>query len=225
MTDIEKLTCWHRAQIGTKEAPAGSNRQRYGALYGWNGVSWCCQYIWAGFRECGLERLFYGGGKTASCTALMLWAKKTGQWVTDGYREGDILLFNFNDDARAEHVGYCLGMQDGRVLTVEGNTSAGSGGSQDNGGCVAKKSRDQKLVLGAFRPQYEEATMTQEQFDAMMDRYLSGRAALAPDGWSAEARAWAETQGIVRGDERGMRYKAFPTREEIVQMLYNANKA
>ena len=64
MSSINKLTDWHKRQLGTKEDPAGSNKTRYGALYGVNGVAWCCQYIWAGFKECGMSELFYGGKKT-----------------------------------------------------------------------------------------------------------------------------------------------------------------
>ena len=67
--------------------------------------------------------------------------------------------------------------------------------------------------------------MTQEQFNKMMDVYLSEQAKKGPDTWSAPARAWAEGKGIVSGDASGgKRYKALPTKEEVVQMLYNLNQ-
>ena len=67
----------------------------------------------------------------------------------------------------------------------------------------------------------EDDTMTQERFDEMMESYLSRRAQLSPSGWSEPAREWAEQRGIVVGDHDGQQnYKAFPTREETVQMLY-----
>ena len=66
--------------------------------------------------------------------------------------------------------------------------------------------------------------LTQEQFDQMMDQYLKAQAKKDPDAWSAPARAWAESRGIVSGDASGSkRYKALPTKEEVVQMLYNYN--
>ena len=71
----------------------------------------------------------------------------------------------------------------------------------------------------------EDDTMTQERFNELMDGYLAQRAGLAPGGWSAPARAWAEEQGIVSGDGDGRRrYCSFTTREETVQMLYQLNQ-
>ena len=45
--------------------------------------------------------------------------------------------------------------EDGSYLTVEGNTSAGAG-SQDNGGCVAIKTRKQSQVVFIYRPAYDQ---------------------------------------------------------------------
>lgn len=71
----------------------------------------------------------------------------------------------------------------------------------------------------------EDDDMTQERFDELMDSYLARRAQLEPGQWSAPARAWAEGQGIVAGDGDGsFRYRAFTTREETVQMLYQLSK-
>ena len=60
MTNLEKLTAWHRAQVGTRES--GVNRVRYNAVYygydveGGN-YDWCAAYIWCGFYEYGLSTL------------------------------------------------------------------------------------------------------------------------------------------------------------------------
>ena len=68
----------------------------------------------------------------------------------------------------------------------------------------------------------EDDEVTQEQFDKMMDNYLERKATENPSAWSAEARAYCEKQGIIKGDAKGKkRYKAFCTREELAQMLYN----
>ena len=69
-------------------------------------------------------------------------------------------------------------------------------------------------------PDKEEETVTQDQFDKMMDSYLARLAEKAPSDWSAEARAWAEEQGIITGDSSGrMQYKAPCTREQMVVFL------
>lgn len=71
----------------------------------------------------------------------------------------------------------------------------------------------------------EEENMTQEQFDQLMNDYLSRRAEKSPAGWSERARAWAKEAGLVAGeDAAAQRYPAFATREETVQMLYRLNQ-
>lgn len=71
----------------------------------------------------------------------------------------------------------------------------------------------------------EDDDMTQERFDAMLEDYLARQAQLSPSSWSAPARAWAEGQGIIVGDNAGDRhYRSFPTREETVQMLYQLTR-
>lgn len=66
----------------------------------------------------------------------------------------------------------------------------------------------------------EEAEMTQEQFNKMMENYLASRAQRAPHDWSEEDRKWAEKNGIIQGDPDGnKRYGSFITREEATAML------
>lgn len=69
----------------------------------------------------------------------------------------------------------------------------------------------------------EVEEMTQEQFNTMMDAYLTRLGTLEPSAWSVDARAWAESSGIINGDENGeKKYKKFCTREELAQILFNA---
>ena len=63
--------------------------------------------------------------------------------------------------------------------------------------------------------------MTQERFNELMTNYLTELAAKDPNTWSADARAWAENNGYIKGDEKGRKmYKKFITREEMIQVLY-----
>lgn len=65
-----------------------------------------------------------------------------------------------------------------------------------------------------------EEEMTQEQFNKMMDVYLTQQEAREPSDWSADARNWAEGEGIIAGDTNGNKmYKAFCTREQMVVFL------
>ena len=76
-------------EIGTVEQ--SGNRQKYGKAYGMDGVYWCMQFVWWCFQQAD-KALFMEGGKTASCGELMRWAQAHGQWVTKGYRPGDVLI-------------------------------------------------------------------------------------------------------------------------------------
>lgn len=66
--------------------------------------------------------------------------------------------------------------------------------------------------------------MTQEQFNKMMDNYLAERAKMSPQEWSWTARQWAESNGIIKGDENGdKQYGSWCTREQMVQFLYRVS--
>lgn len=69
-------------------------------------------------------------------------------------------------------------------------------------------------------PPYEEDEMTQKEFDGMMREYLKRLAQEPPAAWSAEAREWAENEGLIVGDETGNRqYRSFLTREQLAVIL------
>lgn len=66
----------------------------------------------------------------------------------------------------------------------------------------------------------KEEEVTQEQFNSMMEVYLSEKAKEDPSEWSQEARDWAVNNGIIEGDGNGAyRWKSAVTREEMAQIL------
>ena len=69
-------------------------------------------------------------------------------------------------------------------------------------------------------PQKEEEEVTQEQFNAMMNNYLSDLSKKEGASWSEEARMWAVKEGIVTGDGKGnYQWKSSLTREQMAIML------
>jgi N-acetyl-anhydromuramyl-L-alanine amidase AmpD len=71
----------------------------------------------------------------------------------------------------------------------------------------------------------EEKEMTQEQFNQMMNVWLEEQAKLNPSDWSAADRKWAESKGIIKGDEQGrLMYKKLITREEVIALLHRVVK-
>ena len=90
--------------------------------------------------------------------------------------------------------------------------------------CPAPFVGEGKAAWAAFCLGLEE-NMTQEAFARAMEQYLRQLAAQKPAGWSAEARAWAEKQGLIRGDGDTMAYRRPVTREELVEILYRLEGA
>ena len=150
MSDLERLTTWLREQVGTRES--GENNVIYNTHYYGREVQgpeypWCLSFLWDAFRECGLSGLFLGGGKSAYCPFVVQWAREHGRWVTGDYRHGDLLMYDWNSDGLADHVGFCLGMSAGRLDSIEGNIN--------DEVCVTH--RLPVSVMGAYRPAYENA--------------------------------------------------------------------
>lgn len=66
----------------------------------------------------------------------------------------------------------------------------------------------------------KEDNMTQDQFNAMMNNWISQQAAKEPHEWSAEARKWAEENNIITGTGAGFSYLAGCDREMVITFLY-----
>ena len=134
-------------QEGVMESPANSNRQKYGEAYGWNGVAWCVIFVWWCFREAGFNLR-----KTASCTELANAYKKVGQWVTEDFKPGDIVMFDFSGKKKiTEHCGIVQEVHPGYLICTEGNTSPTNNA---NGGTVMDRERKLNVVTGACRPNF-----------------------------------------------------------------------
>lgn len=83
------------------------------------------------------------------------------------------------------------------------------------------KSISQGIIKAFGLTEKEDDFVSYEQFVQYMERYENERAVRPPDSWSQEARNWAESNGLVRGDEDGAkRYKSHMTREEMTEMMY-----
>lgn len=195
---VDKILALARAQLGEKENPMGSNHVKYNNEYYEMEVKgpeypWCCVFQWWLFRHAGGEELFFGGGKTASCTALWRDYQKRGREVDrENIRPGDLVFFVF-DGGRSggmNHVGICEKVEPGYVTTIDGNT----GSDDSNGGTVARKRRSLKYVGGVARPAYEEAAAGGER----LYRYV----AEMPE-WAREAAAKAIRRGVLKMDESG----------------------
>lgn len=139
-----------RDHIGVTEHPAGSNRGPQ--VDAWEracnvlGAPWCGCFANAVLVAAGLPSDF----RLRFCPAIEAMAKN-GQdgWSWRSTPEvGDLVLYG---TPVAHHVGIVESVSGGQdSSTIEGNTSNGPGGSQSNGGIVARRHRHSDGSLNGF---------------------------------------------------------------------------
>lgn len=214
--DILKIA---RAEIGTTESPAGSNKCKYNTWYYGREVSgsaypWCMVFVQWVFDQAGMPLY----PLTASCGVFVREHRDTEKYVTGGYRPGDIVFFDFDGDG-IDHVGIVESRDGQTLVTIEGNTSATS---QDNGGAVMRRADHGKYAVCAVRPAYdgaetpkkEDGKMTGEEIYKALTEYLAG---LPESEWSKQEGGFerAKDAGITDGTSP----RGFLTREQLFAVL------
>jgi peptidoglycan hydrolase-like protein with peptidoglycan-binding domain len=171
VTAVEQLLGVARSQIGTVEAGDGSNP--YGRAYGMDRVAWCAEFVWWCFTTAGLGSLI---PKTAYTPTFFGWFEQHGQAPND-LAPGDVIFFDWGlgglvtpgREGLIDHVGIVEArLPDGRVQTIEGNTTPPTGtGNQGHGGGVWRRARAMSCVAGWGRPAYPGAApvVTPPAFD------------------------------------------------------------
>lgn len=144
-----------KKEVGNHESPPGSNRQKYGAHFKDNGVAWCAIFVSWVFDM--LKSLPLIGGFDDYTVSMAKWFYNRKQWGTVP-RKGAIVFFHFGNPNYGgrwkgiHHTGIVIGrLADGRVVTIEGNTSAGSNA---NGGAVQVRYRHMSNIAGFGYPKY-----------------------------------------------------------------------
>jgi hypothetical protein len=144
-----------KAQIGYKES--NNNNTIFGKWYGANNQPWCATFVSWCFNEAGLISNIAAQSKKgfASCDAGLKWFAKKNKVIPIGQAQaGDIVFFQFDDDAQPDHVGIVKWNNTALkyLQVIEGNTSSGSVGSQSNGDGVYLRKRSYSLIMGVVRP-------------------------------------------------------------------------
>lgn len=142
-----------KQEIGFQEGK--NNDTKYGKWYGLNNQPWCAMFVSWCFEQAGLSKNIAASTKKgfASCDAGLKWFSKKNKLVPIGQAQvGDIVFFQFDNDAEPDHVGIVVKNNGKYLWCIEGNTSADKKGSQANGDGVYQKKRAYSLVMAVARP-------------------------------------------------------------------------
>lgn len=128
-------------EIGNHEDPWGSNRQKYGSWYGFNGVPWCAIFESYCFGHTGTPTYHY-----AACLYIYLDAASNRNdlklvWTP---QRGDIVIYNLHGDPFAHTAFFEKWVSQGSVFNdVGGNTGPIN---ISNGGAVMRQERNVSQV-------------------------------------------------------------------------------
>lgn len=153
LLNVELIIDLAESQIGYVEIP--DNKTMYGKWYGLNGQPWCAMFVSWIFNQAGEgERIAVSSKKGfASCDAGLKWFTRKNKLIPIGQAQrGDIVFFQFDNDAEPDHVGIVIKNTGKQLVCIEGNTSQDKKGSQSNGGGVYRKKRPYSVVMAVVRP-------------------------------------------------------------------------
>lgn len=138
---------WDDPEAGTKYGRWYA--QRVGSsYYGESGVPYCAMFVSWVLCRCGYDFVY------AYCPYIL--RDYAGRAVAKHLSQpGDIVLFDWGSDGVPDHVGLVEANRGSYIQTIEGNTSRGTGGSQGNGGWVARRTRSLSVVRAIVRPDYD----------------------------------------------------------------------
>ncbi len=258
MTAIEKLIATAKSQVGYLEKASNSQLDDFTANAGYNnwtkyardlcaldayngnknGYAWCDMFVdWCFYTTFGLDnmvKMLYQplGGAGAGCTYSARYFKNNGKFYTSNPKPGDQIFFTKDNGSSSNHTGLVVAVDNERVYTIEGNTSA-TEGVVANGGCVASKSYSlwYSPIMGYGRPDFsivemEDEDMTIDKFKELWNEMRTELKDNDSQSWSKDAREWAVSSGLINGNgttvggEDNMMWEDLLTREQLVTVLY-----
>ncbi|MDR3767048.1 MAG: CHAP domain-containing protein [Butyricicoccus sp.] len=109
-------------EIGCRESADGYTK--YGAWYGLPNDPWCAMFVSWCAEQCGYIRAGICP-KLAYTPDIVHWFQSRGQWYSRTITPpaGAYILFDWDGDGGADHVGLVEYVEAGQVHTIEGNSS------------------------------------------------------------------------------------------------------
>ena len=132
---------------------ANVNKGRLPWDFGADGVSYCVMAVSYWMNAAGVKCV---GFPWKGCEGVYYACLDAGRVVQPAdIQPGMLILFDWDDDGSPDHIGICeKRINDRTFQTIEGNTSRGVVGSQDDGGWVARRTRDISTVQCGLVPYY-----------------------------------------------------------------------
>ena len=257
MQAVEKLLAVARAEVGYLEKASNSNLNsktgnagynnytkyaaeldKLGDVYNGpkNGYYWCDVFVdWcfvkAFGKDVGVKMLYQPlKGLGAGCTYSAQYFQRKGAFYKNP-QPGDQVFFTYNNDGEYDHTGIVTKVANGRVFTIEGNTSGGSGVVANGGGVFEKSYPLGYYLIGGYgRPDYklyqeDDEMLSYEQWKEYQQRYEKEQAAKAASPWAVPAVTYCTENGLMSGDKEGtFRPQAEITRQEVAQVAMNLHE-
>lgn len=190
---------WKDPQAGTKYGRWYAQKTS-SPYFARSGVPYCAMFVSWVLSSAGMTP---PGGIFAYCPTGLANARRLGRTRDKrAAKPGDLVFFDWNRDGVSDHVGIVTANRGSYLETIEGNTSAGTRGSQSNGGGVYRRARSLSLVIGIVSPQYSGTSSPRPATPS----------GLAVDGWAGNATirraqqlARTPQDGYISGQWRGNR--------------------
>lgn len=138
-----------------------------------NGQYWCATFVsWCLYTAANKNRQITNkllfGNMSAACETLRQQFIKASRYSKSNPQPGDLIFFETSNPGKSNHIGIVVNVANGKVYTIEGNTSS-ENKVVPNGGAVAAKSYDitNAKILGYGRPLYDGAS----NFAGVTDSY------------------------------------------------------
>ncbi len=152
--EISKVLNLCKSQLNYTEGP--NNDTKFGKWFGLNNQPWCAMAASKMYFDAGIIKSVSDKPKGyASCDLWLKYLTKNNQIVPVGQaKPGDLVFFQFDGDAAADHVGIVKWHNTALkyIQVYEGNTSSGKSGSQSNGDGYYLRRRDYKTIMAIARP-------------------------------------------------------------------------
>lgn len=116
-----------RSMLGLQE---GRDRSKIQEVTGKSGINpattpWCAAFAMNILKDAGVLDL-KGLSNRNYCPTIVSWAKDKGIWGARGSyqpKPGDAIMFDWGGDGTSDHIGIVEKVENGKVITIEGNSS------------------------------------------------------------------------------------------------------